>query len=352
LKAQNITMTKHLFFAAPFALLALAGCHQKESAAKTVKNSAIVVDCMVAQNKPFNASEQFAGVLLPYEEVELKSETSGKIVQLLFNEGDAVAKGQLLVKVNDSELQAQLKKNAQQLLLGSAEEGRRRELLQLNGISQEEYDKTLSAKKILEAERDYILASIEKTEVRAPFAGVIGLRQVSEGAFLSGTTTIATLRQLSSLKLEFSVPEKLASQIVKGTTISFKVASADTLFVGTVYAIEGGIDLNTRALKVRAKVDNENTHLIAGSYVDVLMAMANNGRTIMVPSRAIVPDATGETIYLIKNGKITVQRIVSGYRTANQVVIDNGVLAGDTVVLSGLLQVKPGMNVKGKVIVP
>ena len=151
------------------------------------------------------------GTILANEEVELRSEVSGKIIKILFKEGSFVNKGDLLIKINDADLQAQLRRAESKVKLSEEKESRQRQLRDGNLISQEEYDNTLGELNVNQADYDLIKAQIDKTEIRAPFNGVIGLRSVSEGSYVTTSTIMARLQNLSNIKVDFSIPEKYSS---------------------------------------------------------------------------------------------------------------------------------------------
>ena len=196
------------------------------------------------------------GSLQADEAVDLSAETSGRVTGLYFQEGSRVRRGQLLVKINDAELRAQRERLRTRIELAATREDRQRKLLDIGGVSQDEYDGVLGELNVLRAEVDLLDAQIAKTEVRAPFSGVIGLRYVSEGAYVTPQTEIASLQSLSPMKLEFSVPERYAGRVRPGDTVLFSIAGAPGTFEGEVYAVEPRVNLDTRTLVLRARVDN------------------------------------------------------------------------------------------------
>jgi membrane fusion protein, multidrug efflux system len=342
-------MYRYLFFIA--VSIALMACGKnKQSSDSSSMRSAIVVDCQVVKPMAIEVSETFAGVLLPNEEVTLRPEASGRVVFIGFAEGEDVAKGQLLLKVNDDDFKAQLSKTNQQLALAKVDEERKRELFSLNGLSREEYDRASTLVKTLTAEIEYINASIAKTEVRAPFNGKVGLRKVSMGAFVNNATEISMLKQINPLKLEYAIPEKMATLVTKGATVRFSSAAGGDLQNATIYAFEPGIDMATRTLKVRAWVDNSAGRHLPGSFATVYSTSNGNELQLVLPAKVVVPVYEGESVWMVKNGKVLQQRIVTGHRTSTQVVVTEGVAVGDTVVLTGFMQLKPNMAVVAKIV--
>src|SRR5665647_395665 len=179
-----------------------------------------------------------SGTLRPDEEVDLTFETSGKIVQINLTEGTRVRKGDLLAKVNDRPLQAQLEKLEAQLKMAEAKEFRQRSLLEKDAISQESYDQVQTDVQSIKADINLIKARISETELRAPFDGIIGLRNLSEGSYATSSTKISHLIKMSPLKIEFSIPEKYASEIKIGYPLTFKIDGIDQIFLSLIHISE------------------------------------------------------------------------------------------------------------------
>jgi len=286
------------------------------------------------------------GTILANEEVELRSETSGKIVQILFKEGAYVKEGDLLVKINDADLQAQLRKAESKVKLISDREARQRQLAQSQMISQEDYESTLNDLEASKAEYDLIKAQIEKTEIRAPFNGVIGLREVSEGSFVTTSNVIARLQNLSNMKVDFAIPQKYASQVKIGDELGFRLSGNDFLYKAKIYAIEPKIDPSTRTLRLRAICTTNYKDLFSGAFANVELNLKENDNAIIIPTVSIVPELKGQLVYLFKNGVATPQRVDLGLREDKRVQVTSGLAEGDTVITSGILQIRPGAQVK------
>lgn len=287
-----------------------------------------------------------AGTLVANEEVDLRAESSGRITQILFQEGTSVKQGQLLVKINDAELQAQLQRAQYRLKLAQTREERQRKLLAERAVSQEEYDITLNELNTLKAEVEIIKAQIEKTEVRAPFNGIVGLRYVSVGSYISPTTRIASIQNLCPLKLDFSIPEKYASLVRKGDKVFFKVQGIDQLLEGQVYAIEPKIDPVTRTLPIRAVYPNSDRRILPGAFAEVELVLQDADSTVLIPSEALVPELKGQKVFVAKQGKAVAKPVEIGLRTDREVQITAGLSDGDTVITTGILQLRPGMAVQ------
>jgi len=306
----------------------------------------ISVDIMVIQPQKLQDKIFANGTTLSNEEVELRSETSGKITEILFEEGKRVKKGDLLVKINDAELQATLKKNLSRESLARDKESRYKQLLEKNMTSQQEYDVALSELNSVIADVEFTRAQIEKTEVRAPFDGIIGLRSVSLGTFISTQTNIAKLQSINPIKIDFSVPQKYSGILREGKSINVKLPNTGKTFIGKIYAVEPKIEENTRTIKARATVSNERNELTPGAYVEVEIILEDISSAILVPSFTIVPDIEGEKVFLYKKGKAVLQKVSTGIRTEKDVQIISGLDKGDSLIVSGIIQLRPNVPVK------
>lgn len=290
---------------------------------------------------------EFTGTLKANEEVELRAELPGKIISINFREGQAVSRGTLLLKINDDELRAQLAQVNASIRLSEQRLERSHKLLAIKGISQEEFDVISTEAEGLKAEKDLLMARLAKTEIRAPFNGVCGLRQYSEGAYLNGQEVVTTLRQLNPIKIEFSAPEEIASRINPGDSLRFFSGNDNRMYKALVYARESGIDESTRSIRVRALYPNSGEELIPGGFVRVNLSLRPEP-VLRVPTQAIVPVLKGKQVFLMRNGKADTVSIYTGYRDAGFVSVTAGLKAGDTLITTGILQLRAGSPVKVK----
>jgi membrane fusion protein (multidrug efflux system) len=284
--------------------------------------------------------------LVPAEEVELSFETSGKITDIFFTEGTSVKKGELLAKVNDSHLQAQLQRLESQLPLAEDRVYRQNALLQRDAVSKEAYEQVKTELATLNADIEKIKAEIKMTELRAPFDGTIGLRQVSVGAYASPSTIVARLTNLTPIKIEFSVPERYAGDIKKGTNLEFKVDGKLEPYSAKVYATESSLDAATHTLSVRAMHPNTDKELMSGRYADIRLKQKEIHDALAIPSEAIVPEMGINKVFVYRNGKADPVSVTIGIRTDAEVQILEGLQAGDTILTSGTLQLRKGSDVK------
>lgn len=305
----------------------------------------ITVQGFVAKSQNLANSVVASGTLMPAEQIEIHPEVAGRITTLHINEGKPVGAGTLLVKLYDADLKAQLRKLLVQKENQEKIVERSKKLLNADNISQQDHDLTVTQLNTILADIDLIKAQIAKTEVRAPFSGIIGLRNVSLGAYVTPATLIAKLQQINPLKIDFFVPEKYSATIAEGDKVSFSVEGFSERFSGKIYAIDPDIDPATRSLKIRAFVNNPATKLHAGAFAKVNLDVAAI-TAIMVPTQAIIPQTRGKKVVVAKNGRAVFQEIVTGLRDENNIQVVSGLSAGDTVVTTGLLFVKPDQSLK------
>lgn len=304
------------------------------------------VNAHIIKYEKLNQVVYTTGSILANEEVELRSEISGKIIQILFKEGAYINKGDLLIKINDADLQAQLRKAESKVKLVEDREERQRQLVQGQMISQEDYESTLNDLEASKAEYDLIQAQIDKTEIKAPFSGVIGLRQVSEGSFVTTTTAIARLQNLSNLKIDFAIPQKYASMVRLNDEISFKLSGNDFQYKAKIYAIEPKIDPSTRTLKLRAICTSIYKDLFPGAFANVELNLKETDQAILIPTQAIIPELKGQSVFVYNAGIAIPHKVEIGLREEKKVQITSGLSEGDTVITSGILQLRPNVKVK------
>jgi membrane fusion protein, multidrug efflux system len=283
-----------------------------------------------------------SGSLLGFEEVELKNEIAGRVVKINLPEGQFVKKETLLVKLFDDDIQANLKKLQAQLSILEQLCKRQAELLKVNGISQNEYDQSILQMNSIKADIEVQKVLLRKTEILAPFDGVIGLKKISVGAVIEPSTKLATIRRTEKLKLDFSVPEKYSPEIKQGMKVKFTLYDEAHFYDAIVIATEHGIDEDTRSLKVRALVTSPSDQLIPGAFTNVFLSFGENKNAIMIPSEAIIPREQDKSVIVAKNGKAHVVLVKTGVRKATQVEIIEGIQQGDTVITSGILFLKEG----------
>ncbi len=315
---------------------------------KNGKKPPIVVSAVVVKPEDFSNTISLSGSIEANEQIEIRSEVSGVVENISFSEGTYVSKGQVLLKVNDVELRAQLAQAKTKEGLSSENERRARLLLQKEAISQEEYDIASADYRTMKAQTQLIQAQIGKTSIRAPFSGKIGLRNISPGTYVTPTTLIANLVSTNQLKITFSIPEKYASQIAKGSEIKFTVPNVSDTFTAKIYAMEPAIEQATRTMKIRALTQNFTGKLLPGTFANIELALGNIQDAIIIPTEAIIPIQDGKKVFIANNGKAKEIKVETLARTDKDVVITSGLKAGDTVLTSGMMSLKDEADIKVK----
>jgi membrane fusion protein, multidrug efflux system len=308
--------------------------------------SVLTVNGIVTKPENFSNSLAIAGTIEANEQVDIRSEVSGLVTEIQFNEGTNVSKGKVLLKINDLELQAQLSQALTRQKLAQETEYRAGKLLEKEAISKEEYDVALSELRSLQSQTQLIRAQLAKTLIRAPFSGKIGLSTISAGEYITPSSNIARLVSINPIKILFSIPEKYAGTIKLNTQISFSVAGSNKAYSGSVYAIEPGIDMSTRTLQLKAKAPNNNGELLPGSFAKIDLPLSSVSDAILVPTESIIPILQGKKVYISSNGKAKEVLVETGTRTDKSVLILSGLSIGDTVLTTGIMSLKNDLPIK------
>lgn len=320
-------------------------CKEKKEPPKKQSDAPAVVDVIIASTQLVSNILEVNGTVVANEYVELHPEVSGRLTYLTVPEGSFISKGTLIARIYAADLQAQVSKLKVQLDLAIKTEQRLRKLLSISGVNQADYDAALNAVNSNKADIEYTNALITKTYIKAPFSGIVGLRQVSAGAFVTPSTIIATVQQVTKLKIDFTLPEEYSNIITKGASVDVQTdAVKNTKTKAVIIATEPRVDVNTRNLKVRAVLKNTSTN--AGAFVKVFINAAKNTRAIMVPTNCIIPNDISKQLIIVRDNKAVFQNVQTGIREANNVEITNGVNVGDSIVVTGVLFARPGSPLK------
>lgn len=339
---QHITAALTLTFIA-----AACGSKTEKKAAGAGPPKPVIVEVVAIESTDVVREIAIPGTLIPGETVELFSEVSGRIQSINFREGQIVRKGQLLVQVDTDVLRAQRQQQRVELDLAQKDEARKKVLLAGKGITLEEYERSAATLAAVRTQIDLTNVQISKGAIRAPFTGRIGLRHVSEGAFITSSTPITTLVQENPIKVEFAVSERYAAAVAPGQTIRFSPEKGAKTYTAKVYAYEPVIDAGTRMMTIRASLSNDGK-LIPGSYVSVKYDLGKEQNAFMVPAESVVPVLKGQKVLVVRNGKVAEIPVEIGIRTADKVQVIGALNAGDQVLISGLLAVRDGMAVNAK----
>jgi membrane fusion protein (multidrug efflux system) len=301
---------------------------------------------IVLKPQVFSDNLSLSGSIDANEQIEVRSEVSGVVESINFDEGTLVSKGQMLFKINDIELRAQLSQAKTRQTLASENERRARLLLQKEAISQEEYDIASADFRSAQAQTQLIQAQIAKTTVRAPFSGKIGLRSISKGTYVTSTTIIAKLVNTNQVKITFSIPEKYATKMKVNSPLSFTVSGSKEIYTAKIYAIEPEIEVATRTLKMRAVAQNSEGKLIPGTFANIALPLEKINDALLVPTEALIPIQNGKKVFIAINGKAKEVIVETGARTDKNVLVISGLKAGDTVLTNGVMTLKDDSPVK------
>jgi membrane fusion protein (multidrug efflux system) len=322
------------------------GSTERASGGKPREAASLSVTGVVVAPTTFTEVITANGTLRADEAVELQTEINGKVAALNFAEGQRVKAGEVLVKIDDSGLQASLRRAQARLELAQVREKRLARLVAEGGVSKLEYDESRGELAVLETEIDIIRAEINKTSIRAPFDGVVGLRFVSVGAYVAPATRIATLQNLSNLKVDFSIPERYATFVKPGAGMTFTVAGSTATYAGGIAAIEPRIDISTRTILLRALCSNPDLALIPGLFARVEFPVRKSDQALLVPAIAVVAGLEERFVFVARDGKAVRVRIRTGARTDTQVQVVEGLSVGDVLLTSGVQQLRAGLPVK------
>lgn len=318
-------------------------CNNENSNEQKSAPPALAADIIVLKKDSIQNNYYGTGSLLPNEEVELKAQISGRIMEVLFNEGELAQKNQVLVKIDDREWQAQRQRFKADLDNAEKDLHRKKALLEIKGVSQEEIDNAENRVNMLKANIAELDVKIDNANIKAPFNGRLGLRMVSQGDFINAGSSIVRISDNSKLKLDFSIPEHFANKVIKGQNLTFYISNSKQEHTATVYATEPRINASNRSLEVRALVNNAHEDILPGSFANVVLTLEKLNNALLVPTEAIVLELNATKVWRIKNGKAQKVEVETGVRFTKNVQLSNGVNAGDSILITGLLQVREGM---------
>lgn len=336
-------------------VLAIGGCGGPEGTegggaapgAGPAGGSAPPLEVEVVELAPQAAAERLSttGSLRANEQVELVAEIAGEVEEILFREGTRVSAGAVLVRIDRRRVSAERDRAFHRLQLAELRERRQQELLQGGLTSQSDYDAAFSEANVLRAELLLAEAQLEKSEVRAPFAGLLGLRSVSPGAFLMAGATIATLQDLDPIKLDFSLPEAYAGTVEVGDSVTFRVRGIDQDLTASIYAIEPFVDPATRSVAYRARAPNPTGALVPGAFADVEVAVRSVDDALLVPNVAVIPELGGKKVFVVRDGKAAPVVVETGIRLPDMIEVVSGLEPGELVIVSAIERLRPGLAV-------
>lgn len=344
---MKFNMRKILFVI--LCIVVYSACHNKEvdkSISKSIPAiKATQVEGVIATFQTINQSLKIPGKILPAEQITIHPEITGLVKEILFHDGQTVLKNQLLVRLNEDELIAKLKKFKIQKEILHNSELRQSELLKANAIGKTEYDNYLLQYKNVLSDIQILEAELRKYNLRAPFTGVIGFRSISPGEYISPSTNISTLTQIHPLKLKFSLPEQYIQRIKLNQKINFNCENQNMEYSATINSLSPFIQEETKTLEILASVDRAPKELIPGSYATVQLNLSQKDNSIFIPSQCIIPRIKDKQVALYKSGKVVFSTVTVAYRDSSRVEIVSGINKGDTIITTGLMKLKPGMSI-------
>jgi len=323
-----------------------SGSGSKKTESAAALKPVIPVEVYIARDTSMIYQLSTIGSLKANESVAIVSEISKKVITVFLKEGSFVSKGQLLFKLDDAEIVARINKlNIEEKLAGT-NESRQKAQLAKGGISQEQYDETLNHLNTIRAEIEILKVDLSKTEIRAPFAGKIGLRNVSEGALVNPNMILASLQDVSKIKIDFSIPERYAGDLRQGSDIAFSTDYSTKEYKAVIEAVEPDVEKKTRTISLRAICENRDGSLVPGASVRVELNLQALDKKLFIPTAALIPTIKGYDVYLMKSGKAVLQPVTTGIRNRLSVQVVEGLALNDTVVVTNLLRIKPDSPLK------
>jgi membrane fusion protein, multidrug efflux system len=287
------------------------------------------------------------GSLQSDESVQIAPEIAGRIAQIAFQEGEQVKEGDVLVKLDDSLARAEVLDQEARYALAKANLERANQLARTGSVTERGRDEAKAAFDSAAATLELARARLGKLTILAPFSGVVGLRAVSVGAFVGVGTVIVNLEKIDALKVDFKIPELFLADVDIGQSVQVSVdALPNRTFAGTIYAIDPMVDVNGRALKIRARLPNADRVLRPGLFARITVKGPKEQAIVVVPESAIVPRGNDSFIYRIENGKAVEGKVRLGERRAGHVVILEGLAPDAIVVTAGQQRLRNGATVE------
>jgi membrane fusion protein (multidrug efflux system) len=287
------------------------------------------------------------GSLRSDEAVIVRPEVAGRVAEIAFQEGQRVTKGQVLIRLDDSVQRADLERARANLTLSKSKYERAADLRAKGFISGQAKDEAENTLKVAQADAELAAARLAKTEIRAPFGGIIGLRSVSVGDYVKEGQDIVNLEEIDPLKADFRVPEVFLSQVKAGQVLQVTMdALPDRTWPGQVYAINPLVDANGRAIAIRAQVPNADGKLRPGMFARVRLLTSEARDSLMIPEESIFPVGDDKFVYKVVDGRAMRQKVDIGLRREGQVEILGGLTAADTVVTDGIVKLRDGAPVR------
>lgn len=322
--------------------ICITGCGEKSAPAATNQLPALRVKAEIAQARALDATYLTTAEILPYESVEIRTPVAGTVLNIAFKEGQYVQEGASIVRMDDRAWIAELSGVSTQLAGLKKELDRREKLLEIEGASEEEIDRLRTQIAQLESDKQQLELQISLANVKAPFSGVLGVRNFSTGAYLTQGAPVTTLTQVNKLKAEFRLPDAFEEAANTGFVARI-VAGKDSL-TAVVYASEPVIERTTRMRLVRAEI-NQPSGVLPGAFAEARLSKKTNASNVVIPTQALIPGVENQTVFLYRSGKVLAQPVTPGLRDQTHCEILTGIVPGDTIITTGILLLRDGADV-------
>lgn len=333
--------TRNILFIV-FASLWVLSCSEEAEEKDQKQKQSLQVETFEVSKGYYADQFTTTATLMANEEVELKAPFSGQVLRINFEEGSPIKKGQSIIHIDDRAWNAQLSGLKADLEKSEKDQERKKKLLVSGGASEKDLDELKATIEKLKAQIKELEVKIDLAKVKAPFSGVLGMRNFSEGAYLREGDVITKLTETKKLKVAFSIPTGYKNNLVIGDTVRVLVHD-DTVFA-EIYAISPVINPTTRTIEARAYLQQKNENpILPGTFGEVIIAKDQSSNALLVPTQAVVPEINDQVVYLYSNGKAERREVKIGGRNAKFVQVTSGIEAGDTIVTTGLLQIRKGM---------
>lgn len=326
-------------------LIIVTSCRQNKDSGQR-QASTVVVEGYVVEPEFYTVSIRTTGELLSYEEVELKTPISGNVLNIYFREGQYVNRGDLLVEIDNRSWTARKIGLEAQLTSAQSELTRKKELLEMEGVSQQEMEQSQAAVSNLKAQIEELDVMIDLAHIRAPFSGWLGMRDFSPGAFLSQGEIITRLVQNDKIKVNFNIPSRYAVRAEKHQEVTIISSATGDTAIAAIYAVDPIITPSSRTLNIRALLDNKNKGFLPGDFAQIIFEVEQYDDALLVPAESVIPELNRQVVYLANNGRAVRQEVETGSKTHNRVQILKGLSPGDIVLTTGLMTVQEGVQVE------
>lgn len=319
---------------------------QQTPSNQNTQQQEIPVDVFVIKQTDLENEVATVGTIIANEEVEIKSELTRKITGIFFKEGTFVQKGKVLFRLDDADILARLKKLDLDEELNMRQLDREKQLFDKGLLTSDEFEIRETNIEKIRADIEILEVELDKTEIRAPFSGIAGFRNVSIGSLVNNTAILTTIQDVSKVKVDFSIPEKYISAFSPGQNITFRVDGLNEEFTGNVISYEPKLNENTRSIIIRASANNKGNKLLPGTFVKVNLELENINNAVMIPTESVVPKLKGQSVFVYRNGIALSKDVETGIRTEKEIQITSELITGDTVVSTNILRLKPNSKVK------